>query len=55
MNDKIKDRIKKWVMEDGIVKRANKLSIERAIDLTIEKALPLYIEILKEGSHNGKI
>jgi hypothetical protein len=39
-----KDKIKRWVMKDGIVKRGNKKSIERAIDLTIEK----YEEIVKE-------
>lgn len=33
-----KREIKKWVMGDGIVKRGNKVSIERAIDLTLEKA-----------------
>ena len=39
-----KDKIKRWVMKDGVVKRGNKISVERAIDLTIEK----YEEIVKE-------
>ena len=41
---KIKDKIKRLVMKDGVVKRGNKKSIERAIDLTIER----YEEIVKE-------
>ena len=39
-----KQKIKNWVMKDGVVKKGNKVCVERAIDLTIEK----YEEIVKE-------
>lgn len=39
-----KDKIKRWVLKDGVVKRGNKVCVERAIDLTCEK----YEKIVKE-------
>lgn len=45
----MKTRIKNWVLKDGIVKRGNKISVERAIDLTFEKTLDMLKLRMAEG------
>ena len=34
-----KQKIKNWVMKDGVVKRDNKVSVEHTFNLTYEKLL----------------
>ena len=48
-----KDKIKRWVLKDGLVKRGNKISIEKAIDLTIGKYEEIVEELEREVSSLG--
>ena len=48
-----KDKIKRWVLKDGVVKRGNKISIEKAIDLTIGKYEEIVEKLDQEVSSLG--
>ncbi len=50
---KTKDKIKRWVMKDGVVKRGSKICVERAIDLTSEKYEEIVEELEREVSSLG--